>query len=286
MKPRRTGSGILLAAISIVAVNMVAFAQGGSPPSEKTTDVYGQHIRYIEAGEGPTIILLHGLGGTKEHWNANFAVLASKYHVYALDQLGHGHSDKPLIDYTIATHVDFLQGFMQSRNIAKATLVGNSMGGWVAVDFAVKHPEMVDKLVLVDAAGLARKYPIDLLNPSSIEGFRHLIDSVFYDKKIVTDEDARQAFALRLRNNDGYMMERFLAGLARPQFEDANLKTIRAPTLVVWGRNDELVPVDDARKFGSGIPGARVVVIDKCGHVPQIEKPEEFNRALLEFLGG
>ncbi len=289
MKVTRTADRALRTlhtAILIVALSAAAFGQtGGSPPPERTSVVYGQHIRYIEAGQGPAVILLHGLGGTKEYWDANFAALASKYHVYALDQLGFGHSDKPLMDYTIATWVDFLQGFMQSQNIPKATVVGNSLGGWIALDFTATHPEMVDKLVLVDASGLAGKIPIDLLAPSSIAAWRTLLASIFYDKKIVTDEVARQAFTDRLRNNDGYTIERTLAGFARPQFEDDKLKSIHAPTLVVWGRNDELISVDDARKFGSGIPGARVVIVEQCGHVPQIEKPGEFNRALLKFLG-
>jgi pimeloyl-ACP methyl ester carboxylesterase len=296
MKVTRTANRCLCtfhAAILIVALNVSAFGQmGGSPPPEKTIAVYGQNIHYIEAGQGPAVILLHGLGATKEAWSANFTALASKYHVYALDQLGSGHSDKPLIDYTIATWADFLQGFMQSQNIPKATVVGNSLGGWIATEFAVQHPEKVDKLVLVDAAGLAGKirgFPADIsvdLNPSTIAAWRTLLDSVFYDKTIVTDEVATQLFTNRMRNNDGYTIERALAGFAaRPQFEDDKLRSIHAPTLVVWGRNDELISVDRAEKFGSGIPGAKVVVFEQCGHVPQIEKAEEFNRTLLEFLG-
>lgn len=288
MKSKRSRALLALPiAILIVALSVAAFGQtGGIPPPEKVSVVYGQHIHYIEAGQGPAVILLHGLGGTKEYWDANFAALAAKYHVYALDQLGFGQSDKPMMDYTITTWVDFLQGFMQSQNIPKATVVGNSLGGWIALDFTATHPEMVDKLVLVDASGLAGKIPIDLLAPSSIAAWRTLLASIFYNKKIVTDDVAKQAFTDRLRNNDGYTIERTLAGFARPQFEDDKLKAIHAPTLVVWGRNDELISVDDARKFGNGIPGARVVVVEQCGHVPQIEKPAEFNRAVLEFLGG
>ena len=258
---------------------------GGSPPPEKSTAVYGQSIHYIEAGQGAAVILLHGLGATKEAWGANFAALASKYHVYALDQLGFGHSDKPLIDYKIATWADFLRGFMQSQNIPKATVVGNSLGGWIATEFAVQHPEMVDKLVLVDAAGLAGDIPSIDLNPSTIAGWRTLLELIFYDKKMVTDEDAMQLFTDRMHKNDGYTIERTVAGFARPQFEDDKLKSIHVPTLVVWGRNDELISVDSAEKFGRGIPGAKVVVVEQCGHVPQIEKAGEFNRALLEFLG-
>ena len=280
-------------AILTVAVSMAAFGQmAGSPPPERITAVYGQNIHYIEAGQGPAVILLHGLGGTKEVWLANFAALASKYHVYALDQLGFGHSDKPLFDYTIATWTDFLQGFMQSQKIAKATVVGNSLGGWIATEFAVQHPEMVDKLVLVDAAGLAGKiegFPADIridLNPSTIAAWRTLLESIFYDKSGVTDELATHLFINRMRNNDGYTIERALAGFAAwPQLEDGKLKSIHAPTLVVWGRNDELISVDRAEKFGRGIPGAKVVVFEQCGHVPPVEKTEDFNRALLKFLG-
>lgn len=279
-------------AILVAALSVAAFGQtDGSLPPEKTTAVYGQNIRYIEAGQGPAVILLHGLGGTKEIWGANLAALASKYHVYALDQLGFGHSDKPLFDYKIATWADSLQGFMQSQNIPKATVVGSSMGGWVATEFAVQHPGMVDKLVLVDAAGLAGKipgFPADIridLNPSTIAAWRALLESIFYDKSGVTDELATQLFIERMRNNDGYTIERALAGFAAwPQLEDDKLKSIHAPTLVMWGRNDKLILVDRAEKFGHGIPGAKVVVFEQCGHVPSIEKTEEFDRALLEFL--
>jgi 2-hydroxy-6-oxonona-2,4-dienedioate hydrolase len=296
MKLTRTADRSLLIfhhAILIGVLSVAAFGQtGGSPPPQKTTAVYGQNISYIEAGQGPAVILLHGLGGSKENWLANVAALASKYHVYALDQLGFGHSDKPLVDYKIATWTDFLQGFMQSQNIPKAAVVGSSLGGWIATEFAVQHPEMVDKLVLVDAAGLAGKipgFPADIgidLNPSTIAAWRTMLESIFYDKSGVTDELATQLFINRMRNHDGYTIERALAGFAaRPQLEDDKLKSIHAPTLVVWGRNDELISVDRAEKFGSGIAGAKVVVFEQCGHVPPVEKADEFNRTLLEFLG-
>ena len=295
MKVTRTANRSLRTfhtAILIVALSVAAFGQSGSRPEEKTAAVYGQNIHYIEAGQGPAVILLHGLGAGKEIWLGNFAALAPKYHVYALDQLGFGHSDKPLIDYKIATWADFLQGFMQSQNIPKATLVGSSLGGWIATEFAVQHPDMVDKLVLVDAAGLTGKipgFPADIsidLNPSSIADWLTMLKSIFYDKTMVGDEDAKRQFANRMRTGDGYAVERALAGFAaRPQFEDDKLKSIHAPTLVMWGRNDELTNVDRAQKFERGIPGAKVVVFEQCGHVPLLEKAEEFNRALLEFLG-
>jgi 2-hydroxy-6-oxonona-2,4-dienedioate hydrolase len=275
----------VLCAALLIAVVPSGFSQSSGVPQEKVTAVYGQHIHYFEVGQGPTVILLHGLGGAKEFWLANIGALAPKYHVYAIDQIGFGQSDKPLLDYKIATFADFLYGFMQEEKIAKATLVGNSFGGWIATDFAVQHPEMVDKLVLVDAAGLTWQAPLPDLNPSTIAGWRTLIELVFYDKKMVSDEGVMQAFAQHMRNNDGYTIQRTVASFASPQFEDGKLASIHAATLVVWGRQDELIPLASGEKLRDGIAGAKLVVLEHCGHVPQIEKPAEFNQTLLEFLG-
>jgi len=255
-------------------------------PPEKTAVMYGQTIRYIEAGQGPTVILLHGLGSVKEVWAANIGALSAKYHVYALDQIGFGRSDKPLLEYKIATFADFLHAFMQSQNLSKATLVGNSLGGWIALDFAARHPDMVDRLVLVDSAGLpwGKAAAVDL-NPASLGDMRALLESLFYDKKMVTEELASQAFTNHVRNNDAYTIQRTLAGFAQNQFEDGKLSSIHAPTLVVWGREDELIPVSSGEKFRDGIPQAKLVVFEHCGHVPQVEKPAEFNKTLIDFLG-
>jgi 2-hydroxy-6-oxonona-2,4-dienedioate hydrolase len=272
---------LVLAVASVAAVSQTQSA----PPPEKTAVIYGQNIRYFEAGQGPTVILLHGLGAVKEVWLASLGALSAKYHVYAIDQIGFGRSDKPLLDYKIGTWVDFLQAFMQSQNIAKATLVGNSLGGWIALDFTVQHPEMVDKLVLVDAAGLAWQGAVTAdLNPSSVVGTRALLESLFYNKKMVTDEFVQNVFTNHMRNNDGYTIQRTLAGFAQPQFEDDRLKSVHASTLVIWGRQDELIGVERAEKFHDGIAGSKLVVFDQCGHAPQIEKAEEFNKALLDFL--
>lgn len=277
---------VLLATV-LAAIAPFAFSQTQPGlPQERVTAVFGQNIHYYEAGQGPVVILLHGVGAVKEVWMASFGALAPKYHVFTIDQIGFGHSDKPLLEYEIATFVDFLQGFMQAQNISKATLVGNSLGGWIALDFTVQHPGMVDKLVLVDSAGLPwMQTPKVDLNASSLSGMRAVLESVFYDKKIVTDQSVLQIFTDHVRNNDAYTIQRTLAGFSTPQFEDTKLASIHAPTLVVWGRQDELIPVASGEKLRDGIAGAKLVVFEQCGHVPQIEKPAEFNHALLDFLG-
>ena len=129
----------LLLSVVLAVAEPFAFPQDQpAPPTEKVVVVFSQDIHYFEAGQGSAVILLHGLGGGKEAWMGSFGALAAQYHVYAIDQIGFGHSDKPLLDYKIATFADFLQGFMQAQNISKATLVGNSLGGWIALDFAAR----------------------------------------------------------------------------------------------------------------------------------------------------
>jgi pimeloyl-ACP methyl ester carboxylesterase len=140
--------------------------------------------------------------------------------------------------------------------------------------------------VLVDSTGLTFLHPSPVdLNPSSLAATRALMEALFYDKKLVTEPIVRQAFAEHLRNNDGYTIQRTFAGFATPQFEDAKLGSIRAPTLIVWGREDELIPLASGEKLRDGITGAKLVVFDHCGHIPHVEKPAEFTRAVLEFLG-
>jgi len=125
-----------------------------SPASlDKYVDVSGYRLHYTEAGSGPPIILLHGLGADLRTWRLVTPVLARRFHVYALDQLGFGQSEKPQISYRVGTLVDSLNGFLAAVRIDKASVVGNSLGGWVAAMFAATHPERLDKLVLVDAAG-------------------------------------------------------------------------------------------------------------------------------------
>lgn len=279
---------MLLPLIILLLLAAVCTAQMSPMPAEQTAVVFGQSIHYHEAGQGPAVILLHGLGANAGIWAANIGALSAHYHVIAPDQIGFGHSDKPLIDYRIATFVDFLYGFMQSQKIAKATLVGNSLGGWIALDFARQHPEMVEKLVLVDAAGLSFESapPTVNLNPASIDDTKKVLGVVFYNQAMVTDLAAAVVFARHLKDNDGYTIRRVIDGFAGSnQLEDTKLSSVRVPTLVLWGANDALLPLSMGERFHAGISGSKLIAIKECGHIPELEKPEEFNRALLDFLG-
>jgi pimeloyl-ACP methyl ester carboxylesterase len=273
-----------------------AFGQAAAPVS-KQVEIYGQKIHYLEAGSsGPTVILLHGLGGEAANWTQTIPALASKYHVYVPDQIGFGKSDKPIMNYRVATLVEFLDQFFQKLGIEKATLVGNSFGGWAAVAFTIAHPQKVDRLALVSAAGYsARGYVrgetlkelYSTFNPSTTADMKRLFELIFYDEAMSSDAVVAQAFTAKLKRGDGYTINAFMDSILRGEdFIDDKVKTIKAPTLVIWGREDELNPLAMGEAFALDISGAQKVIIEQCGHVPQIEKAPAFNGALLKFLAG
>jgi len=277
---------VLLIAVALF-VTLVAKAQ-----TPKEALVFGQKIQYVEAGSGPTVILLHGLGGSSQVWQFSIPALAAKYHVIVPDQIGFGKSDKPLVNYRIRTYVDFLDQFCKQLGIERATLVGNSMGGWIAAMFTASFPDRVDKLVLVDAAGYAPPKDFDTrvffgLNPTTREGMKVLIAKVFYNKAFQTDAFIDQSIAARLAAGDGYTINSITESIIRGEdFLDDLVKTIKRPTLIIWGRQDGLVPLAEGERFNKDIAGSKMIVIDQCGHAPNAEKPGEFNAAVLKFLAG
>lgn len=256
----------------------------------KETTVFGQKIHYVEAGSGPNVILLHGLGGSSQGWQFNIGPLAEKFHVYVPDQIGFGKSDKPLVNYRIRTYVDFLDQFCKQLKIERATLVGNSMGGWIAAAFTVAYPDRVDKLVLVDAAGYAPPKDFDTrvffaLNPTSRDAMKVLVSKVFYNKAFQTDAAIDAAITARLAAGDGFTIKSITESIIRGEdFLDDTVKTIKRPTLIIWGREDGLVPLAEGERFHKDIAGSKLVVFDQCAHVPNLEKPGEFNAAVLKFL--
>jgi 2-hydroxy-6-oxonona-2,4-dienedioate hydrolase len=276
----------------IILLIVVTFwvAAVASAQTSKEVLVFGQKIHYVEAGSGPTVILLHGLGGSTQVWQFNIAALAEKYHVVVPDQIGFGKSDKPLVNYRIRTYVDFLDQFCKQLGIERATLVGNSMGGWIAAMFTATFPDRVERLVLVDAAGYAPPKDLDTrtfygLNPTTRAGMKILVSKVFYNKLFQTDAAIDQAMVARLAAGDGYTINSITESIIRGEdFLDDLVKTIKRPTLIIWGRQDGLVAIAEGERFNKDIAGSKLIVIDQCGHVPNVEKPAEFNAAVLKFL--
>jgi pimeloyl-ACP methyl ester carboxylesterase len=279
---------VLLLVIFVAPV--CGLAQG--QPVDKTITVFGQSIHYFDVGSGPVVVLLHGLGSRKEDWLPVLEPLALKNRLLVPDQIGFGKSDKPLLDYSVQTYVDFLNEFLRQMKVEKASLVGESMGGWIAALYVVEasggaHLVPVEKLVLVDAAGLKRDGPIPDLNPSSLAAMRGVMEAVFYDTSWLTEDALRKIFTDKLSVHDGYTVRSFLSNptLGAERLDD-RLGSIKTPTLVAWGKQDKLLPIALGERYAAGIAGAKLVSFDKCGHVPPFEKTEEFVAAVTAFLNG
>jgi pimeloyl-ACP methyl ester carboxylesterase len=217
--------------------------------------------------------------------------LAAQYHVFAPDQIGFGKSDKPLLKYRVGTYTDFLDKFMSELKIEKAALVGNSMGGWVAGLMAVKYPNRVEKIVLADAAGIL---PANLdadeiyqLNNSTRDEVRANLKRIFANPMFQNNEALVDQFLTqRIAAGDGYTINSLIESIRRKEdFLNDRLGEIKKPTLIIWGKQDGLLPVADATTFNKGITGSQLILFDNCGHAPQFEKAADFNKAVLEFLG-
>ncbi|HZL69246.1 MAG TPA: alpha/beta fold hydrolase [Candidatus Limnocylindrales bacterium] len=272
-----------------MSVGVSSAAQFALPPLPElqSTTFFGRKIYYYDIGSGPTLVLVHGLGGDADQWAYCFEALSATHRVVALDLLGFGRSDKPSISYRIAGFVEVLQGFLQAFGIERASLLGHSLGGWIVAAFALQFPDKVDRLVLNDAAGLdsgAVKPPVDL-NISSRAHMRKMLESMFYNQALVSDGLVDLAYSLHLERGDGSTIRSVLETFSKPDEKlDRSISGLNAPTLILWGEQDALTPLTLARNFQRLIRGSRLEGIPECGHFPALEKPAEFTRRVLEFL--
>ena len=272
---------------------LLASVAGAQTVVEKDAVVLGFKLHYREAGTGPAVILLHGLGGDGSRWAPNIVPLAKSFHVIALDQIGFGQSDKPAANYHSGMLAEFLARFLPAVGISKASLVGNSMGAGVALYTAVHFPQVVDRIVLADGGGFRRPdaapttvntHVRDIQNGVTSEETREFIKIMFHNKSLVTDRVVEDNLVLRLRSAYaiGKIQESGASG--RGSLTEEEVRGVKAPTLIVWGKYDELANPAGADRLANAISGARKVLIDDCGHLPQLEKSAEFNRTVIEFL--
>src|SRR3954464_12751423 len=271
-------------------------AQPRSTAAGKDVTVLGFKLHYLEAGHGAPVVLLHGLGGDGSRWAPNIDPLARDFHVFALDQIGFGESDKPLANYHTGMLAEFLVGFLKAVGVQKASLVGNSMGAGVALYTAAKFPQAVERIVLADGGGYrsesgrAAAPTADALRRRQIqnsvtrEETREFFRILFHDKSLVTDKMVDDQLAMRLRSafTISKIQESGEKGLG--SLTEAEVRAVKAPTLIVWGKYDELANPAGADRLEQAIAGSRKVIIDNCGHMPQLEKTEEFNSLVRHFL--
>lgn len=252
---------------------------------KRTLPVFGQRIAYYESGRGKTVVLLPNLTWDSHAWSQNLPAIAAKYHAIALDLPGTGESAKPFIEYKMDTWTDFIAEFLRLKGIPKATIVGAVMGGALAVQFALDHPDMSEGLVCAASNSGPGKHDGGLRpeNWPSLAGTKRTLLASFHDKSLVTDAVVRARFKDRLRVDDGYTVARHLADHRVP-YSVSELSAIRVPALFVWCREDEITPLKWGEDFATAVPGAQLAVIAGCGHLPNLERPEEFNQAVIEFL--
>ena len=264
--------------------------------------VGGGRIFHYDIGTGEPVVLLHGYNHHAEAWVRNIGPLAAAgWRVIALDLPGFGRSGVPEMRYSLPGYAGFLADFLDTLGIGSAHLVGSSMGGAIALRLAVDHPDRVNSVTGVDAAGFfthVPRYWSIAANPLAkvlirpFLGQKRLLrwshSRAYYDSTLSSTEQTdlmAEAYA-----QPGYkdhilaMAESMLLAPESDLLWDA-LPGIKAPVLIVWGRQDRTISVRHAYRAAQRLPSAAVVIYDQCGHLPMYEKPDDFNRDLAAFLG-
>ena len=271
-------------------------------PPDRYATVQGHRVRYWEAGAGPAVVLVHGLANSVITWRKNVEALGRDFRVIALDLPGHGLSDMPKVRFDLPAGAAFVASFLDEVGVERAHLAGNSMGGAVALELALARPERTVSLTLADSAGLGREISLVLRLGSlpllgeyarrpTLKGVRNLVRWLVHDPALVDEEELPLRLSYLKREGSAQALLRFLrtgVGLfgQRPGTRrDARLPSLSVPTLIVWGAQDPLFPIEQAQRAARAIPGAELHVFDRCGHWPQYEHPSEFNRLLGEFVG-
>lgn len=287
---------------------MSAFIPWNSQPLEewaskyapgKFVDLGGHSTHYIEIGSGEPLILLHGFFFDTNMWKFNMEVLAERFKVYVVDLWGFGYSTRTPLDYSYPLYTRQLHEFMNAMNLNKASLMGQSMGGGTIINFTVANRDRVEKIVLVDPAGMPNQLPI-MGRISNLSGVgelmyglrtnfvrRFTLGSTFlYNSDILTDSFFEELTRFhKIQGSSNVMLK-----VTRNQFFDTleaqirQLSAMDVPTLIVWGREEKSIPLSVGEQLRSIYPRAQFEVLDEAGHCPNIDQPDKFNELAIEFL--
>jgi 2-hydroxy-6-oxonona-2,4-dienedioate hydrolase len=263
-------------------------------------DARGIRTRVLSAGiRGEPLIFLHGTGGHLEAFTRNIIPHSRRFRTFAIDMIGHGFTDKPDRPYQIRDYIEHLEAVLDALGLDRAHISGESLGGWVAAAFAARRPGRVLKVVLNTAGGLTadpevmnRIYTLSMAavrNPDP-DAVRKRLEFLMHDSRHVSEDLVEMR--LRIYRQPGFerAMENILC-LQKMEIRMRNLlsedelRGIEAPALVLWTDHDPTAPLAVGEKFAQLIPNARLKVMTGCGHWPQFEDAETFNRLHMEFLG-
>ncbi len=260
-------------------------------------DGYSTH--YIEKGEGEPVILIHGFLYDSYMWNKNIDVLADRFKVYAVDLWGFGYSTRDPMDYGYQLYTDQLLKFMDALDIQKASLIGQSMGGGTSIFFSVNHRDRVNKLILVDPAGMPNPLPLlgKITNLPKVGEFLLGMKSDFYrkmvlsttfihDKGVITESYFENV--TRFQKIKG--TTEILLKILRKQFfhslpdEIHRLGEMDVPILIIFGRQDKAVPLERGKEMHNILRGSRLEIFENAGHCPHDEQSQKFNQLAVDFL--
>ncbi len=268
--------------------------------------IHDHELSYYTEGEGPVLVLIHGMAGSCEAWKSVLPSLARRFTLVVPDLLGHGESAKPRGEYSISGHANVLRDLLAALGHDRATLVGQSFGGGVAMQFAYQYPEQCQRLVLVSSGGLGREVS-PLLRALSVPGAEQVFP--LFCSPVLRDAGRRVADwlgGLGLRAAPATEQAwRSYSSLAEGDARRAFFRTLQSvidpggqcvsatdrlylashvPTMIVWGRDDKLIPVSHAFAAHGAIEGSRLEIFDDVGHFPHCEAPERFVDVLLDFI--
>ncbi|MGD0452144.1 MAG: alpha/beta fold hydrolase [Solirubrobacteraceae bacterium] len=271
----------------------------------RTVSLHGRTVTCVEAGSGPVLLLIHGMAGTYENWEAVIEPLAQRHTVIAPDLPGHGSSEPGGGDYSLGSHAAVLRDLLITLGHDRATLVGHSLGGGIAMQFAYQFPEITERLVLVSSGGLGPEVSA-VLRAAALPGADLFIAATAGPGRVVGSALARGLGAVGLRPNaDLAEVARGYASLADASRRAAFLATLRSvvgtegqrveagdrlyladgvPVLIIWGRRDRMIPVAHGEHAHEAISGSRLEIFDTAGHLPQLEAPGRFVAVLERFL--
>jgi pimeloyl-ACP methyl ester carboxylesterase len=268
--------------------------------------LHGHRVNFGIAGQGPAVVLIHGVAGRATQWDEIVRLLAEHNTVIAPDLLGHGDSAKPRGDYSLGAHASGIRDLLIALNVERATVVGHSLGGGIAMQFAYQFPERCERLVLVSSGGLGDEvHP--LLRAATLPGSEFVLPLLAHPRVIdVASVIPRTLGKLGLRTRvDLEEMARGYQSLSNAAARSAFIHTLRAvidpagqrinasdrlylaskmPSLVVWGRRDRIIPVEHARPAHKAMPGSRFELFEEAGHFPHLDDPLRFARTLQAFF--
>lgn len=236
---------------------------------------------YIDEGEGEVLLLLHGLMGSLSNWGDVVEEFKSRYRVL-IPMLP--IYDMPLLTTGVKSLSKFVHKFIKYKELSNITLLGNSLGGHVALIYVLAHPENIKAMVLTGSSGLYENaFGGSFPRRESIDFVREKVQYTFYDPAVATDELVNDVYKLI---NDRHSVIRLLA-MAKSAIRHnmkKDLHKMHIPVSLIWGKNDKITPPEVALEFNEFLPDSELHWIDKCGHAPMMERPQEFNRLLTAFL--